>query len=288
MSFIFILFGLFVSIPGVAPAPLSKQKMVPESQSSIPEFQSLGPLFKSSDPVHLTKAGSVYVVRCIKHMFSKHMVFQFDCTYMMTNKLLQKVVIQMEPSDSYEVLHYVPAANLPYSQPGSCYTVVRLPDDDPTAVSCLFSCTMKHLVRDCDPNAGEPDDDGYDDEYWLDDLEVMVADHIRKVLKPNFGAAWEEVGEDNGKENCFAMPSVQTLEEAVGNIISFLGMQPCERSDKVPENKNSHVLFLAGVFHGAHDVLVRARLAFADGVTMQVRVRSSDETVVDIILASMG
>lgn len=36
--------------------------------------------------------------------------------------------------------------------------------------------------------------------------------------------------------------------EAVGNIISFLGMQPCERSDKVPENKNSHVLFLAGEF----------------------------------------
>lgn len=39
----------------------------------------------------------------------------------------------MEPSESYEVLHYLPAANLPYSQPGSCYTLVRLPDDDPTA-----------------------------------------------------------------------------------------------------------------------------------------------------------
>lgn len=100
--------------------------------------------------------------------------------------------------------------------------------------------------------------------------------------------------------------------EAVGNIISFLGMQPCERSDKVPENKNSHVLFLAGgcltsalvvapviaahsdvsllsgVFRGGHDVLVRARLALADGVTMQVTVRSSEETVVDVILASVG
>lgn len=90
-------------------------------------------------------------------------------------------------------------------------------------------------------------------------------------------------------------------------------MQPCERSDKVPENKNSHVLFLAGgsptsaplvlftsvrvhsdvsvlagVFRGGHDVLVRARLALADGVTMQVTVRSSEETVVDIILASVG
>lgn len=24
---------------------------------------------------------------------------------------------------------------------------------------------MKYLVRDCDPNTGEPDDEGYDDEY---------------------------------------------------------------------------------------------------------------------------
>lgn len=39
----------------------------------------------------------------------------------------------MEPSESYEVAHYIPAASLPYSQPGSCYTLVRLPEDDPTA-----------------------------------------------------------------------------------------------------------------------------------------------------------
>ena len=39
----------------------------------------------------------------------------------------------MEPSESYEVLHYIPAANLPYSQPGSCYSLVRLPEEDPTA-----------------------------------------------------------------------------------------------------------------------------------------------------------
>ncbi|KAA0720985.1 Coatomer subunit gamma-2 [Triplophysa tibetana] len=58
--------------------------------------------------------------------------------------------------------------------------------------------------------------------------------------------------------------------------------------NKVPESKNSHVLFLAGVFRRGHDVLVRSRLALADGVTMQVTVRSSDENVVDVILASLG
>ncbi|KPP67563.1 coatomer subunit gamma-2-like, partial [Scleropages formosus] len=266
----------------------SRQDIYQEQLAAIPEFQGLGPLFKSSEPVQLTEAETEYVVRCIKHTFANHMVFQFDCTNTLNDQLLQKVVVQMEPSEAYEVVQYVPAANLPYSQPGSCYCLVRLPEDDPTAVSCTFSCTMKYLVRDCDPNTGEPDDDGYDDEYVLEDLEVTVADHIQKVLKPNFAAAWEEVGDEFEKEETFALSSVRTLDEAVGNIISFLGMQPCERSDKVPENKNSHVLFLAGVFRGGHDVLVRSRLALADGVTMQVTVRSGEETVVDVILASVG
>ena len=33
-------------------------------------------------------------------------------------------------------------------------------------VSASFSCTLKFVVKDCDPNTGEPDDDeGYEDEY---------------------------------------------------------------------------------------------------------------------------
>lgn len=34
------------------------------------------------------------------------------------------------------------------------------------SVTASFSCTMKFVVKDCDPATGEPDDDeGYDDEY---------------------------------------------------------------------------------------------------------------------------
>lgn len=66
-------------------------------------------------------------------------------------------------------------------------------------------------------------------------------------------------------------------------------MQPCERSDKVPPNKNSHSLFLAGVFRGGHDALVRAKLALADsGVTMQLTVRSSDPIVSEILVSAVG
>ncbi|XP_051468171.1 coatomer subunit gamma-2 isoform X1 [Apus apus] len=266
----------------------SRQDIFQEQLAAIPEFKSLGPLFRSSEPVQLTEAETEYFVCCIKHVFTHHIVFQFDCTNTLNDQLLERVTVQMEPSDAYDVICCLPAPSLAYNQPGMCYTLVQIPQDDPTAVACTFSCTMKFTVRDCDPNTGVPEEDGYDDEYVLEDLEVTVSDHIQKVLKPNFAAAWEEVGDDFEKEETFALSSIKTLDEAVNNIIKFLGMQPCERSDKVPENKNSHTLYLAGVYRGGCDVLVRSRLALGDGVTMQVTVRSKEETPVDVILASVG
>ena len=50
---------------------------VSEQLASVPEFAALGPLFKSSSlPVELTESETEYVVRCIKHTFAHHMVFQ--------------------------------------------------------------------------------------------------------------------------------------------------------------------------------------------------------------------
>lgn len=78
------------------------------------------------------------------------------------------------------------------------------------------------------------------------------------------------------------------IAEAVKNIITFMGMQPCERSDKVPEGKNAHTLYLAGVFRGGHEVLVRSKLALSDGVTMQLTVRSENPHVSEIIASAVG
>ncbi|KAL7986110.1 hypothetical protein Chor_011276 [Crotalus horridus] len=267
----------------------TRQEIFQEQLAAVPEFQGLGPLFKSSpEPEALTELETEYVIRCTKHTFSSHMVFQFDCTNTLNDQILENVTVQMEPTEGYEVIAYIPAKSLLYNQPGTCYTLIALPEEDPTAVACTFSCMMKFTVKDCDPNTGEAEEEGYEDEYVLEDLEVTVADHIQRVLKPNFGAAWEEVGDEFEKEETFTLSTVKTLEEAVGNIVKFLGMQPCERSDKVPDDKNSHTLYLAGVFRGGHDLLVRSRLVLTEIVTMQVTARSKEELPVDVVMASVG
>ena len=45
--------------------------------SSIPEIAKLGPLFKSGEkPLDLTESETEYVVKCVKHAFAAHIVFQ--------------------------------------------------------------------------------------------------------------------------------------------------------------------------------------------------------------------
>jgi coatomer protein complex subunit gamma len=90
----------------------------------------------------------------------------------------------------------------------------------------------------------------YADDYVLEDLELTVADYVQRAMKANFAAAWDELGPTNELEETYALSSVKTLEEGVKNIIQYLGLQPCERSDKIPDGKSSHTLFLAGKLIG--------------------------------------
>lgn len=282
--------------PGDTAAPKSTDKVAASRQDvyaeqlrAIPEFANLGNLFKSSSlPVELTESETEYVVQCVKHTFGRYMVFQFDCTNTLNDQVLERVTVQMDPAEGFDVLKTIPCPSLPYNKPGTTYTLVRLPEDA-QLVTGTFSCTLKFIVKDCDPNTGEPDDEGYEDEYVLEDVEVTVADHVQRVMKPNFSASWEEVGPENELEDTYALSTMKTLEDAVKQIIQFMGMQPCERSDKIAEGKSSHTLYLAGVYRGGHDALVRAKLALSNnGVTMQLTVRSSDPDASEVLATAIG
>ena len=44
--------------------------------------------------------------------------------------------------------------------------------------------TLKFTVKDCDPTTGEPDsEEGYSDDYQLEDIDITVADYVQRVMK---------------------------------------------------------------------------------------------------------
>ena len=42
------------------------------------------------------------------------------------------------------------------------------------SVTGTFSCTLKFIVKDCDPNTGEADEEGYDDEYVVCNWKILT------------------------------------------------------------------------------------------------------------------
>lgn len=70
-------------------------------------------------------------------------------------------------------------------------------------LSATFGATLKFIVKDCDPTTGLPDsDEGYDDEYMLEDFEITVADQIQKTKVNNFVVAWDGA-DSEGKISLF-------------------------------------------------------------------------------------
>ncbi|KAI4318627.1 hypothetical protein MLD38_032305 [Melastoma candidum] len=252
--------------------------------SSIPEFSNFGKLFKSSAPVELTEAETEYAVNVVKHIFDGHIVFQYNCTNTIPEQLLENVTVVVDTSDAEEFSEIAskPLQSLPYDSPGQTFVVFEK-TGGPTVGK--FSNILKFTVKEVDPSTGQAEDDGVDDEYQLEDLEVVAADYMQKVGVSNFRNAWESMGPDCERVDEYGLGPRESLAEAVAAVIDLLGMQPCEGTEVVPSNSRSHSCLLSGVFIGGMKVLVRLSFGI-DGqkdVAMKLAVRSEDASISDAV-----
>jgi len=274
--------------PTPAAAKAAEPAPVPAAATfaAIPALAHLGVPFKSSAPVALTESETEYVVKCIKHVFPQHVALQFIITNTLNDQQIEdvRVVLESASSDVSQAVS-IAAPAIKFVTPGVAFVVLPL---DHSSASDVYNAKLEFVVKDCDPETGECDEEGYADSYTLEDVELTLGDKIIGVDKPNFGAAWQEYEEAHEHSDTFALSSMATIEEATTKITSFLGMFACERSGKPAADKTSHTLFLAGIYVGGHEVLARARLAIDQGVTMNLTVRSRDDTVCELVTAAVG
>ncbi|KAJ3417379.1 Coatomer subunit gamma-2 [Chytridiales sp. JEL 0842] len=266
------------------------QKAYATAMERIPQLAVLGDIFKSSKAIELTESETEYVVTCVKHIFAQHIVFQFNCKNTLSDSLLEKVTVtmQMEESEdeSASMLRQkttIPLDQLKYDVPGVVYVVYEKP---PTiAPSANFSCTLKFIVKECDPSTGEPDEEGYEDEYLLEDLELSTADYMLPSFVADFKRAWEEIGDENEIIETYALTAVASVKACTTQVIEMLGMMPSESTDIVKDKATTHTLLLGGTFIGGVPVLARCRMAFeqGSGVAMEVGVRSTNEAVSTLV-----
>jgi coatomer subunit gamma len=183
----------------------------------------------------------------------------------------------------------VPIAKLAYGQPGRTYAAMERTNDGEYPLGTL-GCVMKYTVKEVDGATGEPDLEGFADEYPLDNFDLTIAHLMAKPaeLPSSFKNAWEALGPDNEAVENFALDAHDTAASAVNAVIAFLGMAPCDGTQNVSERARGHTLLMTGVFYPGVQCMLHAKLSLTpEGVAVDLMLRSEDLGVSELVAGAI-
>lgn len=265
-----------------------KQQEYAAKLANVPDFANYGKLSKSSSaPIYLTDKENEFVVTVVKHFFieSQKLVLQYDITNTLPSLVLQDVsIIAQSDNDLYVEDFVIPLAELRPDQTESVFVSFSTPtigDDD---ILAAFGNTLSYTSKDIIDSEGgiDPADEGLEDEYQIEDLEISAGDFITPMYNSNFSSIFDQLPEE--ESSVVSVAGVNGLEAAVVKLTKTFNGMPLDGSDYVPADSTSHVLKLLGkdVWGGKVGVLVR--LALTSGKVMaKVQARSETEGFAAIV-----
>ena len=279
--------GVFGNAPAAVRADEALEKARAEV-AGVAAFASFGAPFKSCPASELTEDETEYKVSCFKHVFENHLVFQFKCANTIEEQVLEDVSVLMEAiegeGDIFEEVATVPLASMPLApKSGSTFVAFRFAPGAYAAAK--FACVLKFTSKEVDPSTGEAEEDGYDDEYTLEDADVAATDFVNPVPTANFRKTWDELPPETERSDDYGLGTRESLEEAVEAVMQILGMTPCEGTEAVPPNARSHAVLLSGRLCGRGAVLLRMNLGIDAGgnVAMKLAARAETEDAAELV-----
>jgi coatomer protein complex subunit gamma len=119
----------------------------------------------------------------------------------------------------------VPIASLEYDVPASVWVIWNVDSGASEAPSASFGCTLKFIAKEIDPSNGMPEEDGYDDEYALESVDVGLADYVTPLFVGDFERSWKELSEGEAVET-YSLTAVQSIKGKHNKL--FLTSSRCE------------------------------------------------------------
>jgi coatomer subunit gamma len=261
----------------------------------VPEFAELGAVFKTCRNLKLSESEAEYVVSCDKHVFQNSIVFQFHVKNTINDCVLENVCVSMTPDEEegwdLDNKVVIPAKVAKYNDVVSTYVMIPRTSDgdeeeDEGPPEAVFTCELTFTVKDCDENTGEaldPDDEGEEDQFPLEDVEVERTDYLTKARVSSFRKVWEKMASSDCAEKVTKVGfQGKSVAETVDEVVKYLGIATCEGTGLVDESERAHMLLMSGIYLGGVKVLVRAHVQQTkngNGCVLKMAVRCESESV---------
>lgn len=270
---------------------LLRQQEYAQELAAVAEFESYGKLTKSTSvPIYLTDKENEIVVSVVKHLFaeSQKLVLQYNINNTLPHTVLQDISVIAQPDNElYQEDFIVPLAELKPDQTGIVYVSFSAPAIEDEELLSAFGNTVAYTNKDLDDEGNvDPTDDGWSDEYQIDDLELLAGDFIIPLYNSNFTSIFDQLpNQDSGVVN---ISNVDTIENAVNKVKTALNMMPLDGSDYVPSDITSHTLKLLGKDVWGGKVGASIRLASTGGkIVAKVEAKTETENFANVIISSV-
>jgi coatomer protein complex subunit gamma len=129
--------------------------------------------------------------------------------------VLEQVSVVMSPSagaDDEELAEdfIIPTPKLASTETGVVYvSFTRLTPNEHASAS--FSNTLKFISKEVDPISGEPEDEGYQDEYQIEDVDIGAADYIVPTYA-TFANEWDKLEAGAAATETFALSAMDSIK----------------------------------------------------------------------------
>jgi coatomer protein complex subunit gamma len=236
-------------------------------------------------------------------------VLQFNIRNTISDTVLDNVSVLMSPSEESGLTEdfILPLASLTAQEPGIVYVSFTRDSPDEYATAS-FTNTLRFVSKEVDPETGEPQEDGYDDEYQTEDLELGAGDYITPSYA-TFATEWDRLRSGSTATETFALTALDSLKgkhlgscflrplmlncisaAACDSLIDILNMEPLGGTES-PASSSVHTLNLSGIVcGGGGKVLARSRMTYASGqgVTMELSVRAEQEGAAQLVISAIA
>lgn len=125
---------------------------------------------------------------------------------------LEQVSVLMTPSPEAALVEdfIIPIPSLGANSSGTVYVSFTRENPDEYALGS-FGNSLKFVSKELDPESGEPEEDGYDDEYQIEEVDLGAGDYIVPSYA-TFQSEWDRLRTAPNATETFALTALESLK----------------------------------------------------------------------------
>ena len=131
----------------------------------------------------------------------------------MPDTVLEQVAVIMQPSAGTSLTEdfIIPLPSLSSATSPKIVYVSFTRDSPREYASGSFQCVLKFVSKEVDPSTGEPEADGYEDEYQLEEVELGAGDYIIPTYA-TFSSEWDRMRGGASSTETFSLSAMESLK----------------------------------------------------------------------------